>query len=186
MTCERCGKEHDGTFGSGRFCSKGCANSRQFSEESRQLKSQKQKEVINRVGLSNEFRNRISYDFSQEDKEKGLRKSAEVRQREVRLWQDDILENGATWREVSPRWATLRKRLIIEIGHCEICGQPPIWNGKPLSLQLDHIDGDLDNNKRSNLRVVCLHCHSQTPFYGSKNKGRGRYLRNKKISHSDD
>jgi Zn finger protein HypA/HybF involved in hydrogenase expression len=28
MTCERCGKEHDGTFATGRFCSRACANSR--------------------------------------------------------------------------------------------------------------------------------------------------------------
>lgn len=25
--CERCGKDHEGTFGSGRFCSRSCANS---------------------------------------------------------------------------------------------------------------------------------------------------------------
>lgn len=31
--CERCGKEHDGSYGSGRFCSKKCANSRKLSEE---------------------------------------------------------------------------------------------------------------------------------------------------------
>jgi hypothetical protein len=38
--CEKCGKEHDGSFGSGRFCSKSCANSRKHSEESR-LKTSK-------------------------------------------------------------------------------------------------------------------------------------------------
>jgi len=32
MICENCGKEHDGSFGSGRFCSKSCANSRKLSE----------------------------------------------------------------------------------------------------------------------------------------------------------
>ena len=38
--CEKCGKEHDGSFGSGRFCSKSCANSRKHTEESR-LKTSK-------------------------------------------------------------------------------------------------------------------------------------------------
>lgn len=33
--CEKCGKEHDGSFGSGRFCSKSCANSRVHSEETK-------------------------------------------------------------------------------------------------------------------------------------------------------
>ena len=35
MKCERCGKEHDGSFGSGRFCSKACANTRYITEEQR-------------------------------------------------------------------------------------------------------------------------------------------------------
>jgi len=94
-----------------------------------------------------------------------------------RDWQDKILLEGAPYSEVKTRWTSLRRRLIDEVGHCEVCGQPPVWNGKPLSLQVDHIDGDLDNNKRKNLRVICIHCHSQTPHYGSKNKGRGRRLR---------
>ena len=35
MKCERCGKEHDGSFGSGRFCSKSCANARIMSTETK-------------------------------------------------------------------------------------------------------------------------------------------------------
>ena len=35
MICEKCGKEHDGSFGSGRFCSRACANSRIKTEETR-------------------------------------------------------------------------------------------------------------------------------------------------------
>lgn len=33
--CERCGKEYDGSYGSGRFCSKSCAYSREFTEDQR-------------------------------------------------------------------------------------------------------------------------------------------------------
>jgi hypothetical protein len=33
MICEKCGKEHNGTFGSGRFCSRSCANGHIHSEE---------------------------------------------------------------------------------------------------------------------------------------------------------
>jgi hypothetical protein len=43
MECEKCGKKHDGMFGSGRFCSIKCANSRVFSESSRLKKSIKLK-----------------------------------------------------------------------------------------------------------------------------------------------
>ena len=55
---------------------------------------------------------------------------------------------------------------------CEVCNLPNIWNGKELSLQLDHIDGDNNNNELSNLRIICPNCHSQTDtFCGKKNGG---------------
>lgn len=33
--CENCGKEHNGSYGSGRFCSKSCANTRHHSKETK-------------------------------------------------------------------------------------------------------------------------------------------------------
>jgi hypothetical protein len=39
MLCIKCNNEHNGTFGSGKFCSRKCANSREFSEESKLKKS---------------------------------------------------------------------------------------------------------------------------------------------------
>ena len=38
--CERCGCEHDGSFGSGRFCSKSCANAHTRTEESKKKTSE--------------------------------------------------------------------------------------------------------------------------------------------------
>lgn len=52
---------------------------------------------------------------------------------------------------------------------CEECGQGNMWNGKPLTLHLDHIDGDHNNNLLENLRILCPHCHQQTPTFGGKN-----------------
>lgn len=51
---------------------------------------------------------------------------------------------------------------------CEICGQLPEWNGKPLVLQLDHINGDHYDNRIENLRIVCPNCHTQTDTFGTK------------------
>lgn len=78
---------------------------------------------------------------------------------------------------------TLKKYLLEFVGcNCKICGIPQEWNGLPLSLQLDHIDGNSDNNHLSNLRLLCPNCHSQTETFAGKsgkkkNTKRNSYLR---------
>lgn len=62
---------------------------------------------------------------------------------------------------------------------CVECGQTESWNNKPLVLQLDHIDGNSDNNHPTNLRLLCPNCHTQTENFGSKGQG-SRYKKNTK------
>jgi 5-methylcytosine-specific restriction endonuclease McrA len=67
----------------------------------------------------------------------------------------------------------LKKRLIKEeiLEHkCSIC-EINEWQGKEISLQLDHIDGNNHNHRLENLRLLCPNCHSQTDTYCGKNKG---------------
>lgn len=54
---------------------------------------------------------------------------------------------------------------------CAICGTKE-WNGKTLSLELDHINGINNDNRLENLRFLCPNCHSQTTTYGSRNQQR--------------
>jgi hypothetical protein len=57
----------------------------------------------------------------------------------------------------------------LKKNQCEICGINDIWNGKKMSLHLDHINGDNKDNRLENLRILCPNCHACTHTYGGKN-----------------
>ena len=71
------------------------------------------------------------------------------------------------------------RRAMLESGIPYRCSDPrcplhkiPEWIGRPIVLQIDHIDGDWLNNERDNVRFLCPNCHAQTPNFGAKNIGR--------------
>lgn len=53
---------------------------------------------------------------------------------------------------------------------CSICGQSPYWNGQPLTLILDHINGNNKDDRLENLRWVCPNCNQQLSTTGSRNR----------------
>lgn len=72
---------------------------------------------------------------------------------------------------------TLKKYIISIFGYsCSVCGITE-WNGKELVLELEHKDGNSENNEISNLCLLCPNCHSQTPTFKGRNFGKGRYTR---------
>lgn len=76
-----------------------------------------------------------------------------------------------SWDELSV-W-TKRKRVLDEQNnHCNGCGLGE-WRGQPLTLELEHKDGNTENNLRENLECLCPNCHSQTPTWRGRNVGGG-------------
>jgi len=64
---------------------------------------------------------------------------------------------------------------------CSICNRTE-WEGQPIPLVMDHIDGNADNNSLDNFRLVCGNCDMQLPTYKNKNKGNGRAWRRKRYA----
>jgi 5-methylcytosine-specific restriction endonuclease McrA len=53
---------------------------------------------------------------------------------------------------------------------CSECGISAKWNGIPLTLHVDHINGVNTDNRLENLRYLCPNCHTQTDTYAGRNK----------------
>jgi 5-methylcytosine-specific restriction endonuclease McrA len=85
----------------------------------------------------------------------------------------DILVEHSTY-QCSSR---LKRRLLREgplLNRCSDCGQGPLWQGKPLVMVLDHINGHSSDNRIENLRLLCPNCNSQQATFAGRNKGRYR------------
>lgn len=145
-TCPKCGALHDKH---GTFCSRSCANGR--------IHSTGTKEKI-ALSLSVSTKNKAPSDAQLAHLKKIAAKSGAARKIETqKRMREEPTENLSK---------ALIKTLLFEeqSGKCLWCGLSE-WLGKPITLELDHENGDNSDNRRENIRLLCPNCHSQTPTW---------------------
>ena len=125
--CIKCGKEHDGTFGSGKFCSRQCSNSRNWTESDRQKKSASATKRL-KAGkwgcLTNESRAQRIYTS--------------------KSWAEKV--SSRPFEEM--HFDYKRQKILLEQNYkCAICSINE-WLGQQLSLEIDHKDGNHKNDER--------------------------------------
>lgn len=198
MICENCGSNHDGSYGSGRFCCNKCARS--FS--SKKINNAELKEAVCcRCGNICYIKKRAASALAicvnckptklQKDKPKLSvvyctycgnvcpkgNKSFCSNECRFNYSQEARIKAIEATNGVGLDARILKNYKIVNEGHrCVICGNT-FWQGKPIPLILDHINGRASDNSLNNLRLVCGNCDMQLPTYKSKNKNSDRTKR---------
>lgn len=62
---------------------------------------------------------------------------------------------------------------------CSIC-QSQEWMGQKIPLVVDHANGNPEDNRIENIRLVCGNCNMQLPTFAGRNRGNGRSWRKDK------
>lgn len=140
--CPKCEIEHTKP---GTFCSRTCANSRIFSESAKFKKS---------IALKGKPSKQKPYD----------RFAAGEKTRQTRL----LKYQNTPFNELGLE--NKRRRVFEEQNYC--CNKCSLdkWQGVKLTLELEHKDGNNQNNSRDNLEGLCPNCHSITDTWRGRNK----------------
>jgi hypothetical protein len=80
---------------------------------------------------------------------------------------DQILVENSTYCRSHLKRRLLRLGLLTN--ECSICRLGPTWNGKPITMRLDHVNGKPNDNRIDNLRMVCPNCDSQLETFTYRN-----------------
>lgn len=163
MKCKKCEVDFIPSKGLINYCSLACRNTRVFTDEAK-IKKADQNKIFWRNLSDLERVERISK-IHTPTRIKKIKETLEKKINEKPF--------------VSVCFDVKRVRVIKEQENkCNSCGIFE-WMGSPISLEIDHIDGNNKNNSRDNLEGLCPNCHSLTPTW------RGRNTRKAKISDNE-
>jgi Zn finger protein HypA/HybF involved in hydrogenase expression len=174
VKCKKCETNFEPQKGLKSFCSLSCRNSRVRTDE-----------IKNKI--SEGVKNSEKFKQGQINRNKFI-DYKKIAEKNKESWNKKIL--NAKYETLS--FGRLKKRIKLEQKNkCNKCGINS-WNDKPITLELEHKDGNNQNNKRENLECLCPNCHSQTSTWRGKNKTNKRnkisddeivksYLKNKNI-----
>lgn len=172
MKCKNCGKEFTEKYSkhsNGDFCSKKCARGFSTKEKRKEINEKVSDLMKGKLYSTNPIKkgfDKRRHKFNKDDLKKAVNKKKEKRK--------IYLEKTPTEKLCK---TAIRSKVIKEQNEkCLKCGNT-LWLGKPIILEIHHIDGNTQNNKRENLEALCLNCHAQTETW--------RKSKNPKNHHSN-
>jgi len=174
--CKKCKKEFTPQKGLINYCSLKCRNSRQWNDDDKIKKSLSAKNS-EKVKIANSSKIKIgNFKKPKEKKIWNFTKYKKAVEKNKITLNNKLLNEDFN----NLSFERLRKRVILEQdGKCNFC-KIDTWNNLPITLELEHIDGNRFNNERCNLEGLCPNCHSQTKTWRGRNKS------NKKEKISDE
>lgn len=179
MECEKCNREHDGKYGSGRFCSSKCARSFSTCEKRKEINEKVSKKLIK---TGKYCRNHVNECINCGEKVKissqkycSMKCQHEFQRKEkVKKWKEGFITGNIGKRGLSN---SIRKYIFEKFNFkCSLCGWGEINDyTKKTPLTIHHKNGDCYDQSEENLDLLCPNCHSLTSTYGGANKGNGGY-----------
>lgn len=161
MKCETCGKEHDGSYGSGRFCCQSCARS--FSTKNNRTNINKK--------VSKSLKGKASKVTDNVIESRNKRKQNTL----IKKLNKSVIINGDILDINNKELEEYRKTHLV----CEICGQVEhaitfigyTNRTKPNRLCVDH-----DHNTKKFRGLLCVSCNSKLGWYQNNKEAIEKYL----------